>query len=103
LSCYNIPNNYHLSQFPEVWLVFVRDEYVEGTSINSSQFKCLGLMGVKSIVSTTSRSQSNEYESQLSECILSFDYIISKKEMINSFGNNVMKCKKNKYGFSLCA
>lgn len=32
---------------------------------------------------------------------LVFDYCLSRKELL-LFGDNVMKCPKNKYGTSLC-
>jgi hypothetical protein len=38
---------------PSTFLVFVRGEFVEGTSAKGDQFLCLGLVGLHSLVSST--------------------------------------------------
>jgi hypothetical protein len=75
---------------PNVVLVFVHGQHLEGLPKPSTGtlFKCLGLLGVQSM--------------SLNRATLVFDYVIRKKELEEQFGANVMKCKKNRYGCSLC-
>lgn len=96
----HIPTSTHFG-LPNVVLVFVHGQHLEGMSLTSpkSLYKCLGLVGVQSTSSGALRTgQRYEYI----RATLVFDYVINRKELIEQFGDNVMKCKKNKYGTSLC-
>jgi hypothetical protein len=85
---------------PNVVLVFVCGQHLEGISSSTGTlFKCLGLLGVQSISSGPS-GPGKPY--QYRGVTLVFDYVIRKKELEEQFGGNVMKCKKNRYGCSLC-
>jgi hypothetical protein len=87
-----------------VFLVFIQGDHIEGlTRSAANYYKCLGLIGVQSV--SSGRRDYTDPQSRY-ECIratLVFDYVISRKEMEQQFGGNVMKCKKNKYGCSICA
>jgi len=93
-SEYRVPTSDFHFGIPAVYLVFIRGEHVQGTTKKSKEYKCLGLMGFGSM--------SSSQGFYLSATLL-FDYVISRKEMEAHFGDNVMKCKKNKYGCTLCA
>lgn len=85
---------------PNVVLVFVRGQHLKDISSTGTMYKCLGLVGVQSISSGSSGiGKPYEYRG----VTLVFDYVIRKKELEEQFGENVMKCKKNRYGCSLCA
>jgi hypothetical protein len=92
--------HYHISSFgpalSNMCMVFVRGEHTAGTSLTSDVFKYLGLVGVQS----TSSGSNGKGVHELIEVTLVFDYVINRKDMV--FGNDVMKCKKNRYGCSLC-
>jgi hypothetical protein len=86
---------------PNVVLVFVHGQHLEGLPepSNGTLFKCLGLLGVQSLSSgSAGPGRPHEYI----RATLVFDYVIRKKELEEQFGANVMKCKKNRYGCSLC-
>lgn len=97
LQSMHIARSTHFFNLPDVVLVFIQGQYIEGMSLTSSPslYKCLGLVGVKSV---SSGGDPHEYI----RVTLVFDYVISRKELLEQFGENVMKCKKNKYGASLC-
>lgn len=82
---------------PGVFMVFVRGEHVQGTTKTSNTYKYLGLVGLQSMCSGSVGSK-HEYL----YATLIFDYNLSRKEL-ELFGDNVMRCKKNKYRCSLCA
>ena len=90
----NIKTSEYYFSLPNVIMVFARGDHVEGTTMDGSVYKYVGLQGLQSVSSSGGL--------YLNATIL-FDYIVSRKEMENNFGGNVMKCKKNKYGCSLCA
>lgn len=84
---------------PSVLMLFVRGEHVAGTTATSDEYKYVGLAGVQSIASGTLGTGSKHYYLYAR---LIFDYALSRNELL-MFGENVIKCKKNKYGCSLCA
>lgn len=94
-------------RLPAVYMVFVRGEHVDGTS-DENKYKYLGLIGLQSV----SSGPKDGYASVLSgrsaspyiylTATFTFEYVLSKKEQ-QLFGMNLMRCKKNKYGASLCA
>jgi hypothetical protein len=89
---------------PNVVLVFATGQHFKGLSLPApSLYKCLGLVGVQSISSGFRGGvlgQPSEYE--YIRATLVFDYSIRKRELEEQFGDNVMRCKKNRYGCSLC-
>jgi hypothetical protein len=100
----HVCNNSHLSWnlrgskrlqcgVPSSFMIFVRGEFVEGTSLTGDEFLCLGVLGIQST--------SMDSDGLLCATFI-FDYQITKKEML-VFGDNCLKCKKNRYGCSLCA
>ena len=93
----HIPHNAYHFGLPGVVMVFARGEFVEGTHLASDKYKYLGIVGVQS-VSSGNANGTYEYLS----ATLIFDYSLSRKEL-ELFGKNIIKCKKNKYGCSLCA
>lgn len=88
-------SNFHFST-PCVYMLFVRGEYVSETSLSSNAYRYLGVIGTKS-VSSQRVGESYEYD----DVTFVFDYSLSRKDL-QLFGNNLMHCKKNKYGSSLC-
>lgn len=93
-------SHYHFG-LPDVAMVFVRGKHVEGTTAIGNMYKYLGLVGLQSI---SSGSGDGSYTSEsyiYLQATFVFDYVLTKKELA-LFGNNIMKCKKNKYGSSLC-
>lgn len=84
---------------PSVLMLFVRGQHVEDTTSTSDEYKYVGLAGVQSIASGMLDNGTKHYYLYVR---LIFDYALSRNEML-MFGDNVMKCKKNKYGCSLCA
>lgn len=100
-------------KLPDVVMLFVRGEHVEGTDLESTSFKYVGLVGLKSVSSSRDDSGGGRTISSplnsviggeyiLIEASLGFDYVLSKKDL-SHFGANVMRCKKNRFGSSLCA
>lgn len=88
-------------RLPSVVMLFVRGEFVEGTSLNSEEYKFVGIVGCQSV--SSSHSVEGKYDSPYIyiDGTLVFDYVLSRADLAH-FGNNVMKCKKNRYGCSLC-
>jgi hypothetical protein len=91
---------------PNVVLVFATGQHLKDLSplkraASSAQYKCLGLVGVQS-VSSGSRGGVIGQPSEYIRATLVFDYLIPKRELEEQFGDNVMRCKKNRYGCSLC-
>jgi hypothetical protein len=87
---------------PNVVLVFATGQHLKGLSLPPpSLYKCLGLVGVQSI-SSGSRGGVLGQPSEYIRATLVFDYSIRKRELEEQFGDNVMRCKKNRYGCSLC-
>lgn len=102
LKDFEIPfsdTSFHLGN---VILLFVQGEFIEGAPKTSNIYKCLGLVGVES---TSAGSKNNVLGNPYVylRATFVFDYVISRKELETQFGLNVMKCKKNKYGCSICA
>ncbi len=88
-------------RLPSVVMLFVRGEHVQGTSLTSAEFKYVGIVGMQSVSSgSLDRSYSSDSYIYLDGRLV-FDYVLSKKDL-SHFGDNVMRCKKNKYGCSLC-
>jgi hypothetical protein len=104
-----IPARCPLFRAPDVVMLFVRGDYVEGTEDNPDQYKYLGLIGIQSLssgpasdaVSRSTVSKGGVGYSIHYQVRFVFDHVFSRKEL-TLFGNNVMKCKKNRYGASLC-
>jgi hypothetical protein len=86
------------SPIPTVVALFVRGEHVQGTAIDGEGFLFVGLVGVQAVSSGSNEDNRFVYY----DVRFVFDYSLSKKELA-IFGDNVMKCKKNRYGCSLCA
>mmetsp|Transcript_13197 Transcript_13197/g.13673 ORF Transcript_13197/g.13673 Transcript_13197/m.13673 type:complete len:83 (-) Transcript_13197:37-285(-) len=82
--------------------MFVRGQYVEGTTTTSNNYKCLGLIGVQSTSGHMRGGVIGAPHIYLRVTFV-FDYFVTRKELETQFGENVMKCKKNKYGCSICA
>lgn len=96
LQKYSLPSNSSLFGIPSVVLLFVRGKFVEGTTETGNMYKYLGPTGIKSI---SSGNVNGTYK--YLEVSFTFNYVLSRKELA-LFGDNLMKCKKNKYGCSLC-
>jgi hypothetical protein len=82
---------------PNVVMLFVRGEFVEGTTKTGSTYKYLGLVGIQS----TSSGNCGDDGYRCLQVRFVFDYLLTRNEL-QVFGGNLMKCKKNKYGHSLC-
>jgi hypothetical protein len=85
----NISSSSQLMSVPNIAMLFVRGKNVEGTSERSEEYKYLGLIGVQSLSSGPNKEGTYIY------------YVVTRKEL-EWFGDNLMKCKKNKYGCALC-
>jgi hypothetical protein len=96
LQKYDLPSTARLFGIPSVVLLFVRGKFVEGTTENGNMYKYLGPTGIQS---TSSGNVNGTYK--YLETRFVFNYVLSRKELA-LFGDNLMKCKKNKYGCSLC-
>lgn len=96
------PKNFSFS-LPDVVMLFVRGEHVPGTSLTSDTYKYMGLVGVQSV---SSGSKDNNYSADsyiYLDVRLVYDCVLSRNEILQHLGENNLKCKKNKYGCSLCA
>eukprot|EP01117_Protostelium_nocturnum_P010610 TRINITY_DN3815_c0_g1_i2.p2 TRINITY_DN3815_c0_g1~~TRINITY_DN3815_c0_g1_i2.p2 ORF type:complete len:219 (+),score=67.00 TRINITY_DN3815_c0_g1_i2:958-1614(+) len=77
-----------------VGMLFVRGEDVKDTNEIPETYKYMGLVGTQGLSSDGGKMHS---------LTLIIDYVISRKELAEQFGGNVLKCKKNRYGATLCS
>lgn len=89
----NVSSREHTFNVPSVVMLFVRGKYIPGTSLEGNEYKYLGLIGIQSLSSDGST---------YNEVKFVFDYVLSRKEIDTHFGENCIRCKKNKYGSALC-
>jgi hypothetical protein len=101
LKQFSIESSRYRFKLPAVYMVFVRGAHVEGARIDGDVYKYLGLIGLQS-VSSGKKDYSQPGPHMYLEATFTFEYVMSKKEQA-LFGGNLMKCRKNKYGASLCA
>jgi hypothetical protein len=89
-------------RLPSVVMLFVRGQFVDGTSLDSEEYKYVGIVGCQSV--SSSHSVEGKFDSPYIyiDGRLVFDYVLSRADLAH-FGDNVMKCKKNRYGCSLCS
>eukprot|EP01040_Poterioochromonas_malhamensis_P000505 gene505-538_t len=83
---------FHFS-LPSVAMVFVRGEFIPGTSLESTSYLYLGVIGLHSVMS----SNCNYLEARFV-----FDEVLTRYAINEYFGANCLRCKKNKYGVAIC-
>jgi len=100
IASLKISHSQQLFGVPNVVMLFVRGKHISGTEKEKEgMYKYIGLVGVQSTSSGSSNGIGTPYIHL--EVRFVFDYVLTKAELAE-FGEHVMKCKKNRYGCSLC-